>query len=488
MNFWEEIVLNVDNTESLILKNLILNSEYCEKVIPFLKSEYFPNGQSELFDIISDFVSRYKKIPNPEVMQVELSNANGLSQKAYEYCDGFLKSIIGDDYNSNVKWLIDTTEKFCQDKALYLGIQKSVELLHVDGGKNRGTIPEILKDALGITFNVQIGLDLIKDAEKIYDTFTDSNEHISTGINAFDIITNGGFSPKTLNVILGGIHVGKTMIMSNIAGNMLLDGQRVLYITLEISEEEIAKRIYASTLDVDLSEFNETLDKDVYMDYIKNLKTKTIGELKIKQYPTSGASVIHFKSLLDEYELKENFIPDIIMVDYINLMTSSRYNGGAAGNDSYGLIKKISEELRGFAIEHNVPILTATQLNRDGMKKSETDMTDTAESFGLPATADWFLAINRDEELDKFKQLSCKQLKNRYTNLTLKKRFILGVDLMKQTLFDVDEKTQKKSLEILAVKGTNPQVINNTNKVEELPKPVEVKEKIDIGGARFNFS
>jgi hypothetical protein len=347
--------------------------------------------------------------------------------------------------NKKLDWLLDQTEKFCQDRAIFQAIHQSIKILDDKTGKmTKGAIPKLLQDALAVSFHTEIGHDFIEDADKRFDYYHTDVDRIPFDLEFFNKITNGGLPDKTLTVFLAGVNVGKTQLMCHCAGNNLRDGFNVLYITLEMSQEEIAKRIDANLLDVAMDDL-AVLPKDVYDKKIQKLRDKTKGKLIVKEYPTSQGHVGHFRHLLNELRLKKNFIPDIIYIDYINICASSRIKRGQA--NSYEYIKAIAEEMRGLAVEFEVPIATATQLNRTGFKSSDIDMTDTAESFGLPATADLMIGMVITEELEELGQIMCKQLKNRLGSKHTNKRFIIGVDRAKMRFHDVDQSAQEDLLD-----------------------------------------
>lgn len=433
--------------ERTILSNLVYNEEYGRKVLPFIKDEYFSDmAQRTAFDLINEHVVKYNEFPTKESLQIDLSNKDDLNQQVYQDTQDLISNLDPTVIeNKKLDWLLDQTEKFCQDRAIFQAIHQSIKILDDKTGKmTKGAIPKLLQDALAVSFHTEIGHDFIEDADKRFDYYHTDVDRIPFDLEFFNKITNGGLPDKTLTVFLAGVNVGKTQLMCHCAGNNLRDGFNVLYITLEMSQEEIAKRIDANLLDVAMDDL-AVLPKDVYDKKIQKLRDKTKGKLIVKEYPTSQGHVGHFRHLLNELRLKKNFIPDIIYIDYINICASSRIKRGQA--NSYEYIKAIAEEMRGLAVEFEVPIATATQLNRTGFKSSDIDMTDTAESFGLPATADLMIGMVITEELEELGQIMCKQLKNRLGSKHTNKRFIIGVDRAKMRFHDVDQSAQEDLLD-----------------------------------------
>jgi archaellum biogenesis ATPase FlaH len=433
------------SVNSLILGHLALNEEYSRKVLPFIKEDYFSNvGEKETFNLISKYISKYNALPSASTLLLELDNAPGLSQQAVQETQGVINKLTKDD--TGMAWLVEATEKFCKDRALYNAVSKSIQIM--DGavdGLEKGAIPKLLQDALAVTFDTHVGHDYLDDAEVRWRFYHKKEERIPFDLHYLNLITGGGLPKKTLNVILAGVGVGKTMFMCHNAAAAMVRGKNVLYITAEMAEEEIAKRIDANLLNTPIVELME-LPLEVYQKKVDKVKQKTVGKLVIKEYPTATASVNHFRALLNELRLKRDFVPDIIFIDYLNICASSRLKAGS-NTSSYSYIKAIAEELRGLAGEFNVPIVTATQLTRQGSTASDVDMTDTAESFGLPATADFMLALITTDELAQMGQLLCKQLKNRYSDLNRNKRFVIGVERAKMRFFDVDQTAQEDLME-----------------------------------------
>lgn len=426
--------------ESTILSHLLLNEDYGRKVIPFLKDEYFHDpAEKTLFALIKNHTNKYGCFPSKEALFIDLSNIKGINEKLFIKSKEKLENLVHDD-GTNVEWLLDQTEQFCQDKALYNGIMQAIKI--VDGNQDalsKGSIPHILQEALSVSFDTNIGHDYLEDWEKRYELYHKKENKIPFDLEYFNKITRGGFSKKTLNILLGGTHVGKSLFMCHLAASNLMIGRNVLYITLEMSEEETAKRIDANLLDIPISEM-ELIPKPTMGKLVTTVREKTPGKLIIKEFPTASASTTHFRFIMNELRLKKNFVPDIIYVDYINICLSSRIKPGTT--NSYGYVKAISEELRGLAGEFNVPVVSATQLNRTGFADTDADMTHTSESFGLPMTADFMVALISSEELQNLSQYMVKQLKNRYSDMAINKRFVVGVDKMKMRLYDVEESAQ----------------------------------------------
>ena len=435
----------MERVEVLILRNLIHNEEYARKVIPFIKKEYFEEeSQKILYGEISDFISNYNKLPTKEILQIEIENLTDLTQETYKQVSQTID--ILDDQSSNEEWLIDTTEKWCRDRAIYLALMESIQLADgKDSTQNRDAIPDILKNALAVSFDNHVGHDYLLDYEDRYQFYHQKEEKIPFDLEYFNKITKGGLPNKTLNIALAGTGVGKSLFMCHLASSVLLQGKNVLYITLEMAEERIAERIDANLLNLNIQEIAD-LPKAIFDTKVNNLAKKTQGSLIIKEYPTASAHAGHFRALLNELSLKKSFRPDIIFIDYLNICASSRYRGGSNVN-SYTVIKAIAEELRGLAVEANVPIVSATQTTRSGYRSSDVELTDTSESFGLPATADLMFALISTEELEQLGQIMVKQLKNRYNDGNVNKRFIVGIDRSKMRLYDCEQSAQNDILD-----------------------------------------
>jgi len=435
----------MDQIELLILRNLIHNEEYVRKVIPFIKAEYFENkNQRVVFEQIFKFVEEYNKPTTKEILCIEVEKRDDIN-------DGEFKEIIElvgylDDEVSEFKWLVNTTEKWCRDRAIYLAL---IESIHITDGKDekksRDSIPSILSDALSVSFDTHVGHDYLNDYEERYDLYHRKEEKIEFDLEYFNKITKGGIPNKTLNIALAGTGVGKSLFMCHMASAVLLQGRNVLYITMEMAEEKIAERIDANLLNVDIQSIAD-LPKLMFETKVTDLAKKTQGSLIIKEYPTASAHSGHFRALLNELAIKKSFRPDIIFIDYLNICASSRYRGNSSVN-SYSYIKAIAEELRGLAVEANLPIVSATQTTRSGFGSSDVELTDTSESFGLPATADLMFALISTDELESLGQILVKQLKNRYNDPTIHKRFIVGIDRAKMRLFDCEQSAQSDMID-----------------------------------------
>ena len=425
-------------TETLILKHLIDDEGYARRTLPYLKSEYFSEKSDKLvYESIDKFINKYNNLPTREALTLEIDSESNISDEDFEACKSTISNLIVDE-EENKDWLVETTEKFCQEKALYNAIMNSIAI--IDGNDEKGKIPELLTDALAVTFDPNIGHDFIDDYDERFDFYHKEEERIPFDLDYMNRITKHGLPKKTLNIILAGTGVGKSLVMCHMSAANLMDGKNVLYITLEMAEERIAERIDANLLNVPLDDLID-LSKDMYAKKIENVKKKTTGRLIIKEYPTAVAGTGHFRHLLNELKLKRSFTPDIVYVDYLNICSSSRMKMGAAVN-SYTYIKAIAEELRGLAVEKDIPIISATQTTRSCFSNSEPGLEDTSESFGLPATADFMFALITTEELEQSNQIMVKQLKNRYNDPTQYKRVVLGMDRTKMRLYDVAESEQ----------------------------------------------
>jgi replicative DNA helicase len=435
----------MEKIEFLILRNLLYNEVYTRKVLPFIKSEYFQDTvQKNVFEEIHSFILEYNKLPTKEVLYIELEKRTDLNEDTYKETLSVISSL--EDVSVEKNWVVDTTEKWCRDRAIYLALMESIHI--ADGGddkKNRDSIPSILSDALAVSFDNNVGHDYLQDYEERYESYRRKEDKIEFDLEYFNKITKGGLPNKTLNIALAGTGVGKSLFMCHVASSVLLQGRNVLYITLEMAEEKIAERIDANLLNVNIQDIAE-LPKSVFESKVNNIAKKTQGTLIIKEYPTASAHSGHFKGLINELALKKSFKPDIIFIDYLNICSSSRFKGGSNIN-SYTLVKSIAEELRGLAVEFNVPIVSATQTTRSGFGSSDVELTDTSESFGLPATADLMFALISTEELEELGQIMVKQLKNRYAATDKYKRFVLGIDRSKMRLYDVEQSAQKDILD-----------------------------------------
>ena len=434
-----------DRIERTILTNLIYNEDYLRRVLPFLQPDYFESRvEKTIFEEISQFVVGYDKLPTQEILSIEIKNRNDLTQQDYSDLLKVVDELVHEDINQ--EWLLDATEKWCKDRAIYLALMESIGIADGgDGQKNRDAIPSILQDALAVCFDNNIGHDYLEDYEQRYDFYHKKEDKIPFDLEYLNKITKGGLPPKTLNVALAGTGVGKSLFMCHVASSVLLQGRNVLYITMEMAEEKIAERIDANLLNVNIQDITD-LPKQMFESKVGSLSKKTQGTLIIKEYPTASAHSGHFRALLNELALKRSFRPDIIFIDYLNICASSRYSKLGSVN-SYSYIKSIAEELRGLAVEANVPIISATQTTRSGYASSDVDLTDTSESFGLPATADLMFALISTEELEGLGQIMVKQLKNRYNDLAVNKRFVVGIDRAKMRLYDCEQSAQEDILD-----------------------------------------
>ena len=424
--------------EEITLSKLILNDTYTKKVLPFIKDDYFDSSSHRiLFSTLSEYVNKFETTPEPNALKIEVEKRRDISEEIYKEVEQFLNNLDRDHYNED--WLIETTEKWCKEKAIYIALMESVKIADgQDKTRTKDAIPSIMSEALGVCFDDHVGHDYIQDSDDRYDFYHKKEEKIPFDIEYLNKITKGGLPNKTLNIALAGTGVGKSLFMCHMASSVLLQGRNVLYITMEMAEEKIAERIDANLLDIPIQQLNSPLlTKEKYSSKLLQLKQKTQGKLIIKEYPTASAHVGHFKALLNELSMKKGFSPDIIFIDYLNICASSRYKGTIV--NSYTYVKAIAEELRGLAVEQNVPIVSATQTTRAGFGSSDVDLTDTSESFGLPATADLMLALISTEDLEGLNQIMVKQLKNRYNDPTMYKRFVVGIDRSKMRLYDCDQ-------------------------------------------------
>ena len=422
--------------ERTALNNLIHNEPYARKVLPFIKGDYFSDRTERIvFEEIQKFVDKYNALPNQNSLEVELDSRKDLSEEDYKRVLSVLKSLKSDD-DVNFEWLVETTEKFCKDKAVYNAIVEGIGIIEgKDRDRDAGAIPSILTDALAVGFDNHIGHDYLLDSDSRYEYYHTIEEKIPFDLDFFNRITKGGLPPKTLNIALAGTGVGKSLFMCHVAANCLSQGKNVLYITLEMAEERIAERIDANLMNISMEDLHD-LPKQMFESKIEKIIKSTSGKLIVKEYPTASAHAAHFRGLIKELAIKKSFKPDIIFIDYLNICASSRFKG-ATNVNSYMYIKSIAEELRGLAVETNLPIMSATQTTRSGFVSTDIGLEDTSESFGLPATADLMFALISNEELDELNQIAVKQLKNRYNDPTMNKRFVIGIDRAKMRLFDV---------------------------------------------------
>ena len=430
----------MERIERTALSNLIHNEEYTRKVLPFIKEEYFADRlEGVLFSEIYKFVEKYNSLPTKEALSIEINSNKNVNEDEYKKITDILSTLSKEPVNT--EWLLETTEKFCKDRAIHNAILGGIQI--IDGKDKKHTpeyLPELLSGALGVSFDQKVGHDYLLESKERYDFYKKKEERLELDLDFFNRITRGGIPSKTLNICLAGTGVGKTMFMTHLASSVLLQGKNVLYITMEMAEERIAERIDANLLNVGMSDLEE-LPYSMYETKINKLQSKTSGKLIIKEYPTASAHTGHFKNLLSELSMKKSFKPDILFVDYLNICASARFKAGANVN-SYTYIKSIAEELRGLAVEYDMPIFSATQTTRGGFVSSDVGLEDTSESFGLPATADFMFALISSEELEEKNQIMVKQLKNRYNDPTINRKFILGVDRSKMRFYDVEQTAQ----------------------------------------------
>jgi replicative DNA helicase len=435
----------MERLELTILRNLIFNEDYARKVIPFIQPEYYEQRTEKIvFEEIVKFIVKYGSSITIEALNIEIDNRRDLTESENKEIAELLSKL--NDAPVDKQWILDTTEKWCRDRAIYLALMESIHIADgKDDKKNRDAIPSILSDALAVSFDNNIGHDYLQNYEERYEFYHRKEDKIEFDLEYFNKITKGGLPNKTLNIALAGTGVGKSLFMCHVASSALLQGRNVLYITLEMAEERIAERIDANLLNVPIQQLVD-LPRSSFEKKVNSIAKKTQGTLVIKEYPTASAHSGHFKALLNELALKKSFRPDIIFIDYLNICASSRFKGGSNVN-SYTLVKSIAEELRGLAVEFNVPIVSATQTTRSGYGNSDVELTDTSESFGLPATADLMFALIGTEELEELGQIMVKQLKNRYNDPTIFKRFVVGIDRAKMRLYDVEQSAQKDILD-----------------------------------------
>lgn len=427
--------------ETIILEGLLYNEEYARKVLPFIATDYFQDSNEKIvFGAISEFIGKYSALPTKEAVGILVKESKILTEEQFKKCREIVEALS--DEKQNQDWLVNETEKFCKDRSLYNAVLESIHIIEGKSkNKTAAALPDILSKALAVSFDTHIGHDYIEDSDSRYDFYHKKESRIPFDLEYFNTITNGGVPQKTLNIILAGTGVGKSLFMCHHAANCLSLGKSVLYITCEMAEERIAERIDANLMDTSLDDL-KSLPKDVYDKKMDRIRQKTQGKLIVKEYPTASANVNHFRILLEELKLKKRFKPDVIFIDYLNICASARIKmTGSVG--SYSYIKSIAEELRGLAVEQSVPIFSATQTNRTGFTNTDVGLEDTSESFGLPATADFMFAIIATEEMDKLNQVLVKQLKNRYNDIASNKRFVVGINRAKMKLFDVEESAQK---------------------------------------------
>jgi len=424
-----------------ILQNLIHDEKYTRQVIPFIQPDYFEDRSDKVvFEEVSNFLDKYDKLPTKEALHIEVQKRVDITEDEFSKIEQLVSSLS--ESGSDSQWVLDTTESWCKERAIYLALMKSIQIADGQDDKRQpDAIPSILSEALAVGFDQHVGHDYLADSEDRYAYYHKVERKIPFDLDYFNKITSGGLSDKTLNIALAGTGVGKSLFMCHVAASVLTQGKNVLYITLEMAEEKIAERIDANLLDVNIRDIQE-LPKQVFDKKINKIGSKTKGKLIVKEYPTASAHCGHFKALLQELKLKKSFKPDIIFIDYLNICASSRYRG-AVNVNSYSYVKAIAEELRGLAVEASIPLFSATQTTRSGFASSDPNLTDTSESFGLPATADLMFALVSTEDMENLNQIMVKQLKNRYNDPTMNKRFVVGIDRAKMRLYDVEQSAQE---------------------------------------------
>ena len=429
------------NIEQTILRNLLTDEKYMRKVLPFIKPDYFQGVYRTLFKEAGKYVAKYNKLPTSETLIIELQESSNISNEQFQMSTDIIPQLFTTEKIDH-DWLLDSTEKWCQDRAIHNAIMESISIIDGKHDKlTKGALPDLLSKALGVAFDTNVGHDYVENAEERYEFYHTEEDRISFDLEFFNKITKGGVPNKTLNIALAGTGVGKSLFMCHVAASALVDGKNVLYITMEMAEERIAERIDANLLNIPIDQLDK-MSKDMFTKKVQDLSRKTTGKLIVKEYPTGSAHSGHFRGLLNELKLKRRFEPDIIFIDYLNICASSRMKAMGGSINSYTYIKAIAEELRGLAGEFALPIFSATQTTRSGYSNSDIGLEDTSESFGLPATADLMFALISTEELEREGQMMVKQLQKRYNDPTQNKRFVIGVDRSKMRLFDVDENDQ----------------------------------------------
>ena len=427
--------------QTIILQNILQNNDYCRKVIPHIKKKYFNGSHRSLFGEVVKFVSTYNKIPDKNSLIIQLEESK-FSDEKFTALGRLVEEVYDPVSVESDEWLLDKTERWCQDSACEIAVLDAVKILNGENDKHdRGMIPKLFKDALAVTFDNSVGHDYLDDAEERWERYHTKVDKIPFSLEVFNDVTDGGYENKTLNIFIAGIHVGKSLMMASMAADAIMSNKKVLYISMEMAEEKVAERIDANLMNRDISDL-EKLSKEEFLNKVKRIKAKTDGNLIVKQYPTAGAHVGHFRALLEDLKVKKEFLPDVIFVDYLNICASERVRGAAAGQGTYILVKSIAEELRGLAVEYCVPVWSATQFTREGMDSSDPSMTQTSESIGLPATVDLMWALSQPDQFKENGQYLVKQLKNRYKNMDYKEKFVIGVDKPKMQVFDLDVEAQ----------------------------------------------
>ena len=431
--------------EHSIIKGLIHDEAYTRKILPYVKESYFETTTGRTyFELCKEYFSKYNHCPSRETIYVSIENLSGITEEEFRSIGEVSESLF-DQTELKTEWLTDETEKWCKERAVYLALLESISIHDGKTDKTRDSIPSLLTDALSVSFDPNVGHDYLNDFDDRYDFYHQKEERISFGLDYFDKITKGGIPNKTLNIALAGTGVGKSLFMCSFASSAMLQGKNVLYITMEMAEERIAERIDANLLNTNVQDIVE-IPRPMFETKVSNLQKKTQGQLFIKEYPTASAHAGHFDALIKELQLKKNFRPDIIFIDYLNICNSSRYRAGSNVN-SYTVVKSIAEELRGLAVQYNVPIISATQTTRSGFSSTDVSLTDTSESFGLPATADFMFALISNDDLESMGQIMVKQLKNRYNDSSTHRKFVVGIDRAKMRLYDVEQSAQDDILE-----------------------------------------
>lgn len=443
--------------QTTVLRNLLTNEDFTRRVIPYLKKEYFEDEHRAVFDTVLQYVGKYNKIPTGEALKIELDETN-VSADKYQAAAHLINDVVTPE-PADMDWLLEKTEKWCQDRAVFLSIMKSIEIIDGKSELTNNAIPEILSEALSVNFDQDIGHDYINNSDDRFDFYHKVEGRMPFDLDYFNQITKGGLPNKTLNIALAGTGVGKSLFMCHVGAAAMTQGKNVLYITMEMAEERIAERIDANLMNMPIDQLDK-IDKGTFDNKIAAIAKKTIGKLIVKEYPTGSAHTGHFRALLKELKLKKSFEPDIIFIDYLNICSSARMKGLSGSVNTYSLIKSIAEEIRGLAVEFDVPIVSATQTTRSGYSNTDVGLEDTSESFGLPATADLMFALISNEELESLGQILVKQLKNRYNDPTTNKRFVIGVDRARMRLYDVEASAQT------LIADTAPQVAPQKDKLD----------------------
>lgn len=427
--------------QTLVLQNILQNNDYCRKVIPHIKKKYFDGSHRSLFGEVIKYVTTYNKIPDKNSLIIQLEEGK-FGDDQFADLGRLVEEVYEPSSIESEEWLLDKTERWCQDSACEIAVLDAVKILNGQDDKHdRGMIPKLFKDALAVTFDNSVGHDYLDDAAERWERYHTKADKIPFSLEIFNDVTDGGYENKTLNIFIAGIHVGKSLMMASMAADAIMANKKVLYISMEMAEEKVAERIDANLMNRDISDL-EKLSKEEFLNKVKRIQAKTDGNLIVKQYPTAGAHVGHFRALLEDLKVKKEFLPDVVFVDYLNICASERVRGAAAGQGTYILVKSIAEELRGLAVEYEVPVWSATQFTREGMDSSDPSMTQTSESIGLPATVDLMWALSQPDQFKENGQYLVKQLKNRYKNMDYKEKFVIGVDKPKMQVFDLDVEAQ----------------------------------------------